>query len=398
MIDFGGAERLVFEEATHLARLGWTTTILTLRLDDRVRFGGAYRQEISVLPVPWRLGKLGAFLGAQLLLLLWLIRRRPALVIAHSASVSASLRLPALLTRTRYITRINGTIMWFESDLMKYSLRHREVASSILRSAPFSKEFISERPPKASPLVRVAAELEANLFTAGVRGATRRISFSRRMAWEVTQLYGVPAEELKGAFPRSALDYRPSGDPLARFRISGGPVILNVNRLEPRKRVALAIRAFALVADRGPDLSLVIGGRGPSEAELHALVRELHLDGRVSFAGFIPESELPNWLGACEVFIHPNWADFAIAPYEALALGKKVVWSSEMETDPDVAATGLVFAADPVPEAMAAKLWDAIVAKPPLGDVRGRLAGYSWETYFAKLSDLIATEVSARVP
>src|SRR5207249_4664609 len=77
---------------------------------------------------------------------------------------------------------------------------------------------------------------------------------------------------------------------------------------------------------------------------------------RVKFLGYIPEDELPDYLVACDVFVHPNWADFAISPYEALALGRKVVWSSEMEVDDDLRRGDNLFVAAPTVEAMAAAI------------------------------------------
>src|SRR5207245_1919100 len=151
--------------------------------------------------------------------------------IALSATDCALLWAPAMLTRTPYITHINGTIFWFPTDRTKYSFVHRRGLRRILATSPFSEEFVNHRAPPMGLLAKLKREAMALLHWLGVRGARRRLTFSRRMAWEVTELYGVPAEELKGAFPRSALGYRPKGDPLTRFRIGGGPVVLNVNRL-----------------------------------------------------------------------------------------------------------------------------------------------------------------------
>ena len=44
---------------------------------------------------------------------------------------------------------------------------------------------------------------------------------------------------------------------------------------------------------------------------------------------------------------HPNWAEFAIAPLEALALNKKVVWSTEMEIDETLKEINMYFLLTP---------------------------------------------------
>jgi len=398
LLDYGGAERLVFEEATHLREAGWDVEVAALRFDPKVRFAGAYGEpvrELSGSATPGRVGKAGSFVAWELALARWLLGSRPDLVIALSATDCALLWAPAALARVPYITHINGTIFWFPTDRTKYSLVHRRGLRRILDVSPFSREFVPSRRPAMALRVRLKSEAAALVHWLGVRGAQRRVTFSRRMAWEVRQLYGVAAEELKGAFPEAALRYEPKGDPLGRFRIAGGPVVLNVNRLESRKRVELAVRAFAAVAADRPDVSLVIGGLGPDAEQIDALIKDLALSSRVFRAGFIPEADLPDWIGACEVFIHPNWAEFAIAPYEALALGKKVIWSSEMEMDPEVAATGLVYVADPQVGPMAAQLARALDAPAPDRAVTAKLRRYSWETYFEAL-ERTAAEAARR--
>jgi glycosyltransferase involved in cell wall biosynthesis len=125
-------------------------------------------------------------------------------------------------------------------------------------------------------------------------------------------------------------------------------------------------------------VQLVIGGTGPEEGHLKAIARELGLDGRVRFVGYIREDELWDYLAMCDVFVHPNWAEFAISPYEALALQRKVVWSSEMEMDEDLRANRHVFIADPTVEDFALAMDRALRA-----DVRtvDDLSKYTWGAY-----------------
>ena len=60
LLDYGGAERLVFEEATHLREAGWDVEVAALRFDPKVRFAGAYGEpvrELSGSATPGRVGK-----------------------------------------------------------------------------------------------------------------------------------------------------------------------------------------------------------------------------------------------------------------------------------------------------------------------------------------------------
>jgi glycosyltransferase involved in cell wall biosynthesis len=173
-------------------------------------------------------------------------------------------------------------------------------------------------------------------------------------------------------------------------------VILNINRLDPRKRVGLVIEAFSLVLRELPDAVLLIGGRGPSEDGLRVLVDDLQLNDRVHFLGFVDEAELADWLAGCDVFVHPNWAEFAIAPYEALAVGANVVWSNEMEMDPDLELYPHIFQAVPRPDAMAKEMVRAAGADRATLSERATLTAYTWERYFSQLNDIVAREMEHR--
>ena len=206
-------------------------------------------------------------------------------------------------------------------------------------------------------------------------------------------MYGRPAVSIKGAFPTSLLGRRVMSDPSAGIRVRGGPVILNVNRLEPRKRVALTIAAFEVFLRDHPDAILAIGGVGPSEPELRALVEDRKLGQSVRFLGFIREFDLWDWLATCDVFVHMNWAEFAIAPYEALALGSNVVWSTEMELDPELARYPHIFPSQPEPAALARQITAALAAPRATPEQRQTLRVFSWEHYFAALEEIISVAI-----
>ena len=213
------------------------------------------------------------------------------------------------------------------------------------------------------------------------------------MAWEVERLYGRTPIPIKGAVSPALFGYRARRDVKRALGLDGRRVVLNVNRLDPRKRVGLVLRAFALIAPEQADLHLLIGGTGPEEAQLRTLARELGVAQRVKFLGYIPEDELPDYLVACDVFVHPNWADFAISPYEALALGRKVVWSSEMEVDDDLRRGDNLFVAAPTVEAMTAAIRSALATR---SRTPADLSNYTWDVYAGRVLEALQRAVGQR--
>lgn len=77
------------------------------------------------------------------------------------------------------------------------------------------------------------------------------------------------------------------------------------------------------------------------------------------------------------VFAFPSWTTSGITPYEALAVGKKVVWTSE--ADEPVLGDEHVFVAEPNVVDFAKGLEEALNT-----DVEGKvdLSDYTWEKYF----------------
>ncbi|WP_136808443.1 glycosyltransferase [Desulfosediminicola flagellatus] len=82
--------------------------------------------------------------------------------------------------------------------------------------------------------------------------------------------------------------------------------ILYVGRLTEVKGVVYLIRAIGEVLEKFPDVCLTIVGSGELDAELQAEVTALGLDGHITFAGAIPNSDLPNYYKKACIFVGPS--------------------------------------------------------------------------------------------
>ncbi len=92
----------------------------------------------------------------------------------------------------------------------------------------------------------------------------------------------------------------------SRYGVGDAPVILALARLVPRKGHDLLIRALPGVLQKVPTARLVIGGEGPEEARLRALVAELGVEQQVTFAGRIGEDVLVDHYRMATVFAMPS--------------------------------------------------------------------------------------------
>ena len=77
-------------------------------------------------------------------------------------------------------------------------------------------------------------------------------------------------------------------------------------RLIAKKGLATSLRAFAEFGRAFPRATFSIAGDGPQLAELRALARELGIDARVSFPGFLSQEKLRALFAEAHVFLHPS--------------------------------------------------------------------------------------------
>ncbi|HKU18000.1 MAG TPA: glycosyltransferase family 4 protein [Candidatus Saccharimonadales bacterium] len=98
--------------------------------------------------------------------------------------------------------------------------------------------------------------------------------------------------------------------------------ILFVGRLDARKGVKYLLRAFKLLQEHRPDVSLVIGGDGAERSKLEMLAADLELKN-VQFLGYISDAEKIKLLQTSDLFCAPSLygESFGIVLLEAMACG-----------------------------------------------------------------------------
>ncbi len=103
------------------------------------------------------------------------------------------------------------------------------------------------------------------------------------------------------------------------------PIVLVAGRLEPYKRVDMAIRAFARMRK---DAQLVVCGTGSHLPTLERLVRELGITTRVSFRGLVSDDELRRWQRTATSTLSLSAREaFGLVLLEAAVAGSRVVAS-----------------------------------------------------------------------
>ncbi len=93
------------------------------------------------------------------------------------------------------------------------------------------------------------------------------------------------------------------------------PYFLIVSRLEPHKKIDLAIHAFNELG-----LPLKIVGSGPQLGKLMAMAKS-----NIEFLGRASDAQKVALLARCQAFLYPHEEDFGITAIEAMASGRPVI-------------------------------------------------------------------------
>lgn len=91
-----------------------------------------------------------------------------------------------------------------------------------------------------------------------------------------------------------------------RFPQNGEWRLVQAGRLIEKKGLPVTLNAFAVFLDRYPNATLTIAGEGPLLDELQKLTRELNIEKRVSFTGFVSQEQLRDIYYRSHIFLHPS--------------------------------------------------------------------------------------------
>jgi glycosyltransferase involved in cell wall biosynthesis len=158
---------------------------------------------------------------------------------------------------------------------------------------------------------------------------------------------------------------RPQEETRAKLGFGSDPLFVCAGRLDRGKGTHHAIRALAILAERGQPTTLAVLGSGPEREGLEALARNLGLGSNVVFTGPQPHDVLARYLAAADAFVFPTSLNEAapLAPLQALACGTPVIASS-LGSIPELidrpGENGLLVTPGE-PETLAAAMWRVLV-------------------------------------
>ncbi len=120
---------------------------------------------------------------------------------------------------------------------------------------------------------------------------------------------------------------------LKSHNIPDSPYLLSLSTLEPRKNLALLIKCYCQIITETPNLELnlvLVGVSGWKNKDIFEIANKYpHLQSRIFFTGYIPDSDLSAIYSGAIAFVYPSlYEGFGLPPLEAMQCGIPVITSN----------------------------------------------------------------------
>lgn len=221
--------------------------------------------------------------------------------------------------------------------------------------------------------------------------SVRTICCSQYMSDQVENIFELPAEKIDiipNGIDSSCFDKTVNVDLHKRkFVPQGDKLVFFVGRLVYEKGIQTVIEAMPVILEHVPNVTFVVAGTGPHMNQLLAMTREMGLDKKVKFTGYIDNETLSAFYKYADLTVVPSlYEPFGMVVLESMAMGTPTIVAdtgglSEIVIHEE---TGLKFrAGDPksLAEAMLRVLTDDQLTERITTDAKRYMGDrYNWKT------------------
>lgn len=173
------------------------------------------------------------------------------------------------------------------------------------------------------------------LLPLAAKRASAIVTVSEHARQDLIKIMGLPPEKLHVVHEAAPDYFRPETNRekleiiRKKYKLPDR-FLLYVGTIEPRKNLKRLLRALRRVHDSGDLIPLVmVGPRGWMMNDFEALVKDLTLQNKVSYLGYVPTDDLPVLYSLATIFVFPSlYEGFGLPPLEAMACGTPVLSSN----------------------------------------------------------------------
>jgi glycosyltransferase involved in cell wall biosynthesis len=387
----GGAERVLYEESTRLAKKGHTVRVLTRKLTDHEadveQIDGVEEHRYSFQE------KLFPFFFKSIL--------------------SDCRRTFRSLEENFPFDIINFHQPFSAIGVLSLTGSRRVPCVYTCHSLSF-EEYISRSSSPKNPfswlLHRLQIRSRKSIEQTVLKRSDSIVALSEYTREKLQRTYGLAPSKVSVIPGGVDLErFRPSTDETQiRTRI-GLPedkfILFTVRNLVPRMGLENLISAFEIVQNGRTDLLLVIGGEGPLEKALKEQARRCGVEDFVRFAGYIPDEDLPSYYQMADLFILPTTEleGFGLVTVEAFASGLPVLGTPIGGTREILAKLGSDYLfEDSTPQSIATGILKALNGWATnqafynnISQTCRKVAEqhYSWDNHVSQLEDLFLSMI-----
>lgn len=310
----GGAERVLFEQSTRLAKRGHSIHILTRKLPEhkknRVTIHGVkeWRYRLNYHSNDFKFFFDTYFYGRKLFNYLQKKYRFSAINFHQPISSFAVISSPLSHTTNKFYTCHS---LSFEEFAIRNSKNKTLLNRSFHLFHIIIRKWLEKKVLNDSDKIIVLSQYTKNKLKNLYHIDSKNVSI-------------IPGGvDLKRFYP-----FLKKNQIRRSFGIPGNKFILfTVRNLVPRMGLENLIIALKDIVNKAPDIFLIIGGEGPLKHKLEQLSLKLDLNRFIKFVGFIPEKELPKYYQLADLFVLPtkDLEGFGMVTLEALASGLPVL-------------------------------------------------------------------------
>lgn len=180
------------------------------------------------------------------------------------------------------------------------------------------------------------------------------------------------------------------------------PYLLFVSHFHRYKNIEGLVRAFSIISERYPDISLVLAGDTGDQgywSEIEGIIEDKNLLGKVIHVPKCQRDRLVDIYNGAQIFVHPSLAETCSFPLlEAMALGLPVA-AARASALPEIAGDAAIYF-DSNDENDMADAIDRLLTDEKLRDelrsrAVARAAGFTWEEA-GRLTLEVIEEVAGR--
>jgi glycosyltransferase involved in cell wall biosynthesis len=253
-----------------------------------------------------------------------------------------SVRPWRLATALAYFTGFSQDRLFGDADIF-HATEHLLPRLRRLRSVFTLHDLIFQFDPASHKPLNIA--FLKTLMPRFLRTADAIIAVSECSRRDAVRLYHLPPDKIRviyeGVDPKFApvTDAEKLSEVRAKYNLPDG-FIVHVGTIEPRKNLPLLFEAVKEL-----NYPLVVAGRlGWLTEPILAKVKELGLEDRVTFTGFVADEDLPALISVATALAMPSkYEGFGLPVLEALACGTPVV-ASNTASLPEVGGEAALYA------------------------------------------------------